>query len=46
MKKAGRGPTNGQVIKYGPHQSRRRLYIREDYAALLRCIFLEKTVKL
>ena len=46
MKKAGRGPTNGQVIKYGPHQSRRRLYIREDYAALVRAIYLEKTVKM
>lgn len=47
MKKAGRGPTNGQIIRFGPNAtSRRRVYIREDYAALLRVIFLEKSAKL
>ena len=46
LRRNGHAPQPGQIIRFGPPGQRRRVWVREDYAALVRAIYLEKTVKM
>ena len=46
MRRSGREPTQGQVRLHRRNSVRRWLLIRDDYAGLMRAIFMDRTIKL
>ena len=46
IRKSHHAPTPEQVKRIGPNAARRYVLIREDYAALMRVIFIERKIPL
>ena len=46
MRKSSRPPTREQVKRIGPNSAIRYVEIRDDYAALMRAVFIDRTIRL
>ena len=46
MRRAGRGPTREQARLHKRNRARRYTLVRDDYAGLMRAIFMDGTIKL